>query len=148
MCNAHEFVFDVDKAFADQLVEVLEASPEHPLTDPDASQRIGIYVLYRVPDKKPIYVGQAVGPGGVAARLRDHLKKIDHRKGISSEEMTCRYLFINQQWEVSRAESALITKYKPEWNGIAGFSMHVPGRGRPGMPAYSNEWDKKFPPSP
>ena len=145
MCNAHEFVFDVDKAFADQLVEVLEASPEHPLTDPDASRKSGIYVLYCVPLKNPVYVGQAVGTGGVATRLHDHLKKIDHRKGISVDEMTCRYLFIRQQWEVSRAEFALISKYKPDWNGIAGFSMHVPGRGRPGMPAYSNEWEKKFP---
>ena len=33
------------------------------------------------------------------------------------------------------------------WNGIPGFSMHTPGRGRPGMPEYQNEWDKTFPPS-
>ena len=29
--------------------------------------------------------------------------------------------------------------------GIAGFSMHSPGWGRPGMPQYVNEWDKRFP---
>jgi hypothetical protein len=49
-------------------------------------------------------------------------------------------------WEVARAEDALIRHYNPEWNGIPGFSMHVPGRGRPGMPGYVNEWDRRFPP--
>jgi hypothetical protein len=142
MCDDHEFVFDVDKAFADQLVARLEASPEHPLAGHEASRKFGVYVLYRAPNKKPVYVGQAVGTGGVAARLRDHLKKIEHRNGISVDEMTCRYLFIRQQWEVSRAEAALITKYKPAWNGIAGFSMHVPGQGRPGMPTNINKWEK------
>lgn len=145
MCDDHEFVFDVDKAFADQLVSRLEASPEHPLDEPQASRKFGVYVLYRAPKKNPIYVGQAVGLGGVAQRLHDHLKKIEHRNGISVGEMTCRYLFIHQQWEVSRAEAALIIKYKPTWNGIAGFSMHVPGKGRPGMPAYINDWDRQFP---
>ena len=145
MCDKHEFVFDVDKAFADQLVAVLEASPEHPLTKPEASRKFGIYILYRMPNQNPVYVGQAVGTGGVALRLRDHLKKIENRNRISVAEMTCRYLYINQQWEVSRAENALITKYKPAWNGIRGFSMHIPGKGRPGMPAYINEWEKQFP---
>jgi hypothetical protein len=30
MCDRHAFQFDVDKAYEDQLVSVLEASPEHP----------------------------------------------------------------------------------------------------------------------
>jgi hypothetical protein len=145
MCDAHEFVFDVDKAFADQLVATLEVSPEHPLVEPQASRKFGVYVLYCAPNKTPTYVGQAVSTGGVALRLRDHLKKIENRNGISIDQMTCRYLFISQQWEVSRAEAALIAKYKPMWNGIRGFSMHTPGKGRPGMPAYINEWERKFP---
>lgn len=145
MCDAHEFVFDVDKAFADQLIATLESSPEHPLSKPQASRKFGVYALYQSANQNPKYVGQAVGSGGVAQRLHDHLKKIENRKGISIEEMTCRYLYIRQQWEVSRAEAALIIKYQPTWNGIAGFSMHVPGQGRPGMPNYMNEWEKLFP---
>jgi hypothetical protein len=146
MCEKHEFVFDVDIAYADQLVTILEASPEHSLKAHEASRKIGIYVLYRAPGKRPTYVGQAVGPGGVSQRLNDHVKKIGNRNGISIKQMTCRYLYIRQRWEVSRAEEALIKKYSPEWNGIPGFSMHVPGKGRPGMPDYVNEWDKRFPP--
>ena len=145
MCDEHGFMFDVDKAFADQLVSILEASPEHPLEIHQSSRKIGIYVLYHKRSQNPVYVGQAVGTGGVAQRLNDHCKKIAGRIGISCDYMTCRYLYILQRWEVSRAEEALINKYKPEWNGVPGFSMHVPGKGRPGMPDYINEWDKLFP---
>lgn len=141
MCDRHGFQFDVDKAYEDQLVSVLEASPEHPLSAPEAPRQPGIYVLFR--RGLPAYVGQA---RELRSRLNDHLKKIDNRKEISAAEVTCRFLTIDRMWEVARAEDALIRRYNPEWNGIPGFSMHVPGRGRPGMPGYLNEWDKRFPP--
>ena len=32
MCDLHVFQFTVDKAYEDQLVAALEASPEHPLS--------------------------------------------------------------------------------------------------------------------
>ena len=147
MCEQHEFRFDVDKAYSDQVASALEASPEHALSDPQAPRNFGIYALYRASEKDPVYVGQAVGSAGLAGRLRDHLRKVDHRIGISVTEMTCRYLIIHQKWEVARAEDALISRNSPPWNGIPGFSMHTPGRGRPGMPEYRNEWDRTFPPS-
>lgn len=145
MCDAHEFVFDVDRAFADQLVASLQASPEHPLSASEAPSEFGVYALYRAPDKKPIYIGQAVGAGGVAGRLHDHLRKIEHRSGISVRNMTCRYLLMEKKWEISRAETALIAQYSPKWQGIRGFSMHVAGAGRPGLPGYASQWDKLFP---
>jgi hypothetical protein len=141
MCDRHSFQFDVDKAYEDQLVSVLEASPEHPLSAPEAPRQPGIYVLFR--RGLPVYVGQA---RELRSRLNDHLKKVENRKGISAREITCRFLTIDRMWEVARVEDALIRRYNPEWNGISGFSMHVPGRGRPGMPGYVNEWDKQFPP--
>ena len=147
MCDQHEFRFDVDKAYSDQVASTLEASPEHALSDPQAPRNFGIYALYRASQKDPVYVGQAVGSVGLARRLRDHCRKIEHRIGISVTEMTCRYLVIHQKWEVARAEDALISRNSPPWNGIPGFSMHTPGRGRPGMPEYQNEWDQTFPPS-
>jgi hypothetical protein len=146
MCDNHNFVFNVDKAFADQLVEILENSPEHPLKDHQASRRFGIYTLIRALNKNPVYVGQAVGAGGINQRLSEHLKKISGRDGIDIGEISCRYLYISQKWEVSRAEEALISRYSPEWNGIPGFSMHDPGKGRPALPNYTNEWDRRFPP--
>jgi len=141
MCDRHVFQFDVDKTYEDQLVSVLEASPKHPMSDPEALARPGVYVLF--PNASPVYVGQAQA---LRSRLRDHLKKVENRKGISVGNVTCRFLTIDRMWEVARAEDALIKHYNPEWNGIPGFSMHVPGKGRPGMPGYVNEWDKRFPP--
>lgn len=140
MCDRHDFRFDVDKAYEDQLVSVLEASPEHPISSPEAPHQHGIYVLFR--SGLPVYVGQARELRG---RLNEHLRKIENRTGITVNEVTCRFLTIEQMWEVARAEHALIRRYNPEWNGIPGFSMHVPGRGRPGMPGYVNEWDRRFP---
>jgi hypothetical protein len=140
MCDRHAFRFDVDQAFQDQLVSALETSLEHPLSAPEASPQSGVYVLFR--SGLPVYVGQA---RNLRSRLRDHLKKVENRRGITVEEVTRRFLIIERMWEVSRAEDALIRRYSPEWNGIPGFSMHVPGRGRPGMPGYTNEWDRRFP---
>jgi hypothetical protein len=141
MCDRHAFQFDVDKAYEDQLVAALGISPEHPLSAPEAPPQPGVYVLFRV--GAPVYVGQA---RNLRSRLRDHLKKVENRKAITVEEVSCRFLTIERMWEVARAEDALIRRYQPEWNGIPGFSMHVPGAGRPGMPGYVNEWDRRFPP--
>ncbi len=146
MCDQHEFTFDVDRAYANQVLEALAASPEHPLSNPSAPKRFGVYALYQKGSATPVYIGQAVGSGGIAGRLRDHFKKIDDREGLSIADISCRFLTIAQQWEVARAEDALISRYSPPWNGIPGFSMHVPGRGRPGMPDYSNEWERRYPP--
>ena len=141
MCDRHHFTFDVDKAYVDQLVQVLDASPSHPIDAPDAPQTFGVYVLYR--DSVIVYVGQA---RNLRNRLRDHLRKIQGRQGIDVAEVTCRYLTIARLWEVARAEDALISQFEPEWNGIPGFSSHAPGRGRPGMAGYINQWDQRFPP--
>ena len=147
MCDRHQFQFDVDRAYAGQVVATLETSPAHPLTDPQAPRSMGVYALYRRGSESPVYIGEAVGASGIAGRLRDHLRKIQGRRGIGVDEMTCRFLIIERKWESARAEDALICHYDPEWNGVPGFSMHVPGVGRPGRPGYVNEWDQRFPPN-
>ncbi len=141
MCDRHGFQFDVDKAYEDQLVSALEASPEHPLSAPETFRQPGVYVLFR--SGLPVYVGQA---RNLRSRLSDHLKKVENCKGIRVDEVTCRFLTIERMWEVARAEDALIRHYNPERNGVPGFSMHVPGRERQGMRGYVNEWDSRFPP--
>jgi hypothetical protein len=106
---------------------------------------MGVYALYSDGGMKPVYIGQAIGEGGLRSRLRDHQRKIEGRIGIEMAGMTCRYLVLTRRWEIARAEEALIARFGPDWNGIAGFSMHVPGRGRPGMEGYVNEWDRQYP---
>ena len=95
MCENHNFTFDVDRAYEDQLTAVLEASPAHSIEVPDAPQTFGVYVLYW--DGVPVYVGQA---RNLRNRLRDHLRKIQGRRGIEVKEVTCKYLTIARLWEL------------------------------------------------
>lgn len=105
MCDRHAFRIDVDQAFQDQLVSALKTSPEQPLSAPEASSQSGVYVLFR--SGLPVYVGQA---RNLRSRLRDHLKKVENRRGITVEEVTCRFLTIERMWEVARVEDALIRR--------------------------------------
>jgi hypothetical protein len=141
MCEHHTFQFDENKAYEDQLISVLESSPKHPLPAPQAPRQPGIYVLFC--SNVPVYVGKGKD---LRSRLNDQSKKIITRKAINAQEITCRFLTINIRWKVLRAEATLRQRYNPKWNRSPRLSMHVPGRGRPGMPGYVNEWDKRFPP--
>ena len=47
MCDHHHTVrFDEDKAYEDQLISALHASPKHPLSAPEAPRRPSVYVLF------------------------------------------------------------------------------------------------------
>jgi hypothetical protein len=83
MCDHHAYQFDVAKAYEDQLVSALEASPEHPLSTPEAHRQPGVYVLFR--SGLFVYVGQA---RELRSRLREHLKKVEMRRGIMIDEVT------------------------------------------------------------
>ncbi len=147
MCEHHKFQFDVDKAFAHQVLTRLLESPVHSLEMPEAPKSHGIYALFANDVNKPVYIGVTLSDEGLRKRLREHWQKVSGRKGLDAKKITCRYLEIDKNWEAVRAEDELIRHFNPEWNGIAGFSMHVPGSGRPGMPGYVNQWDRLFPPS-
>jgi len=89
MRDHHTFRFDEDKAYEDQLVSVLEASPEHPRSAPEAPCHPGVYVLLH--RSVPVYVGKAKD---LRSRLTYHSKKTANRKGINVQEVTCRFLTI------------------------------------------------------
>jgi hypothetical protein len=110
MCDRHASQFDVEKAYQDQLVSASAASPEHALSAPEAPRQPGVYVLSR--SDLPLYVGQA---GDHRSRLRDHLKKVENRRGITIDEVSCRFLTIERMSEVARAEDVLIRHYNPGW---------------------------------
>jgi hypothetical protein len=128
------------------LLSVLEASPSHPLAAPEAAPSIGVYALYLGVQPPPVYIGKVVGAPGLNGRLREHARKIRGRQNVELADVRCRHLNISQEWEVARAEAALIKHYNPPWNRMRGFGMHVPGSGRPGRPGYRNEWDELYPP--
>ena len=109
MSEQHIFRFDEDKAYEDQLVSVLEASPEHPISAPEAPRQPGVFVLFR--GGVPIHVGKAKD---LRSRLNDHLKRAVNRKGINVQEVSCRFLTIERMWEVLRAKAALSRRFNPK----------------------------------
>ena len=109
MCEHHPFRFDENRAYEDQLVSVLLASPEHPLSAPDAPRQPGVFVLFN--SSAVLYVGKAKD---LRSRLRYHLKKPASRKGLNVQEITCRFLTIERTWEVLRAKASLMRHYQPE----------------------------------
>ncbi|OGO49398.1 MAG: hypothetical protein A2148_06845 [Chloroflexi bacterium RBG_16_68_14] len=140
MCDQHQFFFEFDKAYNQQLIEKFEASPEHPLTPEVAPSRKGVYALYH--RGKLVYAGKALNTT-LARRLAEHYRKITSRQNIEVSEVSCRFLTIDGDWFVRAAEDALIQHYSPLWQK-SGFGSHVPGRGRPGI--RKSQWDITYPP--
>ena len=144
--DPHHFEFDLDRGIRAQAVEKLEASPMLPLQKDIGPPASGIYVLYC--KGALVYLGKASrgttkSKRTLRARLNEHVTKILGRRGISLEDMNCRFLTFDSEWWVFAAELALITHYRPEWNA-SGYGSKVPGRGRPGTDRVS-KWDKMFP---
>ena len=131
-----------DEAMLAGCVFFFEKVPRRHLEDASdhAPDERGVYGLYC--SGELVYVGKAVGTTRLRRRLGEHAKKIGGRQGISLADMEYRALPLRDDWMVVAAESALIEKYRPEWNG-SGFGSHVPGKGRPGI--HPAKWDKKFP---
>ena len=140
MCELHEFNFEFDKAYNQQLVEKFEASPEHPLTANVAPPLKGVYALYHSGDL--VYAGKALSTT-LGRRLGEHYRKVASRQNIDATDVSCRYLTIDGDWFVRAAEDALIQHYSPAWQS-SGFGSHVPGRGRPGI--RRSRWDTMYPP--
>ncbi len=140
MCDRHQFFFEFDKAFTQQLIEKFEASPAHPLSEDVAPPSKGVYAIYR--RGRIVYAGKALDTT-LRRRLAEHTRKIAGRKNIQPGEVSCRFLIIESDWFVRAGEHALIETYEPDWN-LSGFGSHVPGRGRPGV--RRSRWDTEFPP--
>ena len=144
--DPHYFQFDLDRGIRAQVVEKLESSPSLPLDRGVGPNDSGVYALYFRGDL--VYVGKASrgttkSLRSLRARLGEHLSKLGKRKGISSADVTCRYLVFDSEWWVFAAEFALISHYSPEWND-SGFGSKTPGAGRPGTDRVS-KFDVKFP---
>lgn len=144
--DPHFFDFDLDRGIREQVVEKLEGSPEYPLERGVGPQESGVYALYH--NGRLVYVGKASrdttkSKRTLRTRLNEHVGKIEGRRNISLQEVTCRYLTFASEWWVFAAEVALIAHYEPEWNA-SGFGSKVPGKGRPGTD-YVSRWDDKFP---
>ena len=144
--DLHEFIFELDKAIRDQVVERLDASPELALVRDVAPKKSGVYALYF--QRRLVYVGKASrgttkSKRTLRDRLNEHVGKLDGRENLSLAAMTCKFLTIESDWFVWAAEFALIHVFTPEWNG-SGYGSKTPGKGRPGTHRVSR-WNQLFP---
>lgn len=144
--DPHAFDFDLDRGIREQVVEKLESSPLYPLTRRVGPKESGIYALYL--DDTLVYIGKASkgttsSKRTLRARLSEHVGNVSGRRGISIDNVTCRYLTFASEWWVFAAEFALITHYVPEWNA-SGFGSKAPGKGRPGTHRVSR-FNEKYP---
>jgi 23S rRNA C2498 (ribose-2'-O)-methylase RlmM len=135
------FHFNFTKAVQVQFEEQLKTQPQKPLANHEAPAEPGVYVLYR--KGRPVYVGSATSGAKLSSRLKQHANKVGSRENISLDEMTCRFLAVDEDWMAVAAEKMMIDRYDPSWQG-SGFGGHVPGRGRPGIRPI--QWDEEFPP--
>ncbi len=137
--------------------ELLDSDPE-PMEGLEPVIGAGIYVIYyrgafvsyeplaninKADFHRPIYVGQAVSPGGrkggfsditsspaLFNRLSQHAASIRQAENLDIADFTCRFLVVDEFW-ISPAESLLIESYQPLWNVVVdGFGNHDPGAGR------------------
>jgi hypothetical protein len=144
--NQHLFVFDLDRAILEQLIEVLEKSPLLPLANGVGPKLSGIYALYW--KGALVYVGKATraltkSKRDLRGRLNEHTSKIAGRKNIALSQMRCRFLTFQSEWWVFAAEYALLIHYTPKWNN-SGFGSKAEGVGRPGTDRISI-WNSQFP---
>src|SRR4029077_11996141 len=73
----------------------------------------------------PLYVGQAVSPGGrkggfseitnspsLFSRLAEHTSSVRLAENLNLDDIACRFLVVDEFW-ISLAESLLIESYRP-----------------------------------
>ncbi len=146
--DPHEFVFELDRAIRDQVIDKLNESPMLPLDRNCAPQKSGIYALYF--KNTLVYIGKASkgttkSKRTLRSRLNEHVGKLDNRENLALADVACRFLTIESDWFVWAAEFALINHFQPDWNN-SGFGSKVPGVGRPGTHRVS-KFNQMFPPS-
>lgn len=159
------------RRLAESIVRELLAAEPEPLSGLTPFLGAGIYsIYYRGPYEPyrplarlnrdawlhPIYVGQAVTPGGrkgalaeatnapaLFSRLNQHASSIRQAKNLDLADFACRFLVVDEFW-ISLAESLLIESYRPLWNVVVdGFGNHDPGAGRHG--GRRPNWDTLHP---
>jgi hypothetical protein len=83
------FDFDLPGAVVSHLLDDLEALPSSALSLENISQtpeQQGVYALFK--DAVLVYIGKTEHGSGLKKRLHRHLKRISHRQGLSSDNVS------------------------------------------------------------
>ena len=145
-CSA-DFRLSITKALGDQLSSALQDLVPAPLVGEaldGLKVEAGVYQLYR--DGSLVYIGKA--DKSLPDRLRQHMRKISGRQGISAAEMAFTCLYVAEDFTAVAPETLLIKRYQGDgqapWNNN-GFGNKDPGRNRDTTVVEANHFDAYFP---
>lgn len=141
--DLYVFRFELGPAILAQLLEKLREIPLTPILDALDAKYPGFYHIHF--RGQPKYIGQSIRP--IGARLREHVKKLSGRRGLSLDDVGVRYVYVEDPSLVSVSEATLINFFTEhglaEWNH-SGYGGKAPGYGR-GRQKRSS-WSEEFPP--
>lgn len=144
-----EFEFDLPPALLEQLVIVFDTMDSAQLT-PTAAAGIpeaqGVYqLLFR---GQLVYIGKTDAQAGLRHRIDRHARKIVHRQGITTAELSFKAVQI-LVFSAMDLETALISHYAGNglpapWNN-SGFGANDPGRNRDHSRLKDGHFDLLYP---
>lgn len=142
-----EFEFDLPDALLEQLVRVLTDMEHAPLNVGNLSgvpEAQGVYQLFL--DDKLAYIGKTDAEAGLKKRLERHSGKLQHRKGLTPEQVSFKAvrIFVFTAMDL---ETQLIRHYGAggsPWNN-SGFGANDPGRNRDMTVIEAGNFDAMYP---
>ena len=144
-----EFEFDLPSALLDQLVTVLDnmdAAPLNVATAAGIPEAQGVYQL--IYKGELAYIGKTDAQAGLRLRIDRHARKIVHRQGITTADLTFKAVQI-LVFSAMDLETALISHYATQhqptpWNN-SGFGANDPGRNRDHSRLKDGHFDLLYP---
>jgi len=144
---AAEFKLSITRALADQLAERLTPLRAAPLNEASLGRvqsRPGIYELFL--GERRVYIGKA--SKSLPDRLRNHLRKLSGRTGLSLAVVNFVCLYVDEDLEAAAPETLLLKKYRTAgglpWN-TNGFGNKDPGRRRDTSDVAADHFDAQYP---
>ncbi|MFB9832258.1 GIY-YIG nuclease family protein [Actinoallomurus acaciae] len=142
-----DFTLSITKALGDQLADALDKLGTAPLSEASLQQlaeKAGVYQLYLRGEF--VYVGKA--DKSLPGRLRNHLRKLSGRRGLSLSEISFSCLYVAEDFSALAPEQLLINHHKGRgaipWNNN-GFGNKDPGRRRDDTTLKANHFDMTYP---
>ena len=140
-----EFEFDLPEALLTSLISVFNQLAGAPLTTANVNsvpETQGVYFLLL--GDKVTYIGKTDAEAGLRKRLQRHAFTIQHRQGLSAEDVSFKAvrIFVFTAMDL---ETQLIRRYAPvPWNN-SGFGSNDPGRNRDATELKPAGFDAQFP---
>lgn len=143
-----DFEFDLPGALLARLIEVLDQMETVSLVTQDLEdipEAQGVYQLFL--ENELVYIGKTDAEAGLRRRLQRHQKKVQHRAGLSPEDVGFKAVRIYVFTAID-LETQLIAHYgglsEVRWNG-SGFGANDPGRNRDGTKYKDDHFDMLYP---